>query len=451
MSTTTDVSALDRRTFLRRGAIGAGAFWMLSLQELVGRHAQGGSAGASPYGPLEPVLDDTTGLPLLLLPAGFRYATFAWTGDTLADGVLCPAFHDGMGVIDRLPGGDEIVLVRNHEIGLGKAFAAPPAVVVSETQGGGTTNLAFDLREGRWKRGWASLAGTSRNCAGGVTPWGSWITCEETTAEGAGWCYEVGTEKGDPTPLKAMGRFSHEAIFVDPETGMLYETQDAGDASGFYKFVPNVRGDLKRGGHLFMLRVKGKPNIDLGVGYSVRTKWDVDWVRIDDPEAMSRTTFLQGRLQGAARMQRLEGAWWGDRAGYFVSTSGGAIQRGQVFEYDPRGEVLTLIYESPAAEDCSSPDNITATPRGGLLLCEDSGLPSADRLIGLAMDGTTFTFAANNVNLRVNYNSAVLAGDYRTGEFAGACYSPDGRWLFVNLQEPGITVAITGPWGRGPL
>jgi secreted PhoX family phosphatase len=271
--------------------------------------------------------------------------------------------------------------------------------------------------------------------------------------DGHGWCFDVGVERGDPTPLVDMGRFSHEAVMVDPATGIIYETEDAGETSGFYRFVPNVIGDPKQGGRLYMLRARRQPNADLGVGYPIGMQWDVDWVRIDDPAATKVSTFQQGRLRGGARLQRLEGAWWGDGVGYFISTSGGSAQRGQVFAYDPRSDVLKLVYESPAGIDCDYPDNITVTPRGGLLLCEDSGNTASqgERLIGLTTEGRTFTYAVNNVNLSTAYNERVPARDFRGSELAGACYSPDGQWLFVNVQSPGITLAITGPWGNGPL
>jgi secreted PhoX family phosphatase len=177
-------------------------------------------------------------------------------------------------------------------------------------------------------------------------------------------------------------------------------------------------------------------------------------VPIADPEAIVTETVQQGIAQGGARFRRLEGCWWGESKGYFLSTNGGPASEGQVFEYDPHNETLTLIYASMNADDLDNPDNITVTPRGGLLLCEDnSGATSndAERLIGLTLTGNTFTFAKNNIQLASAYNAVIPAGDYRQNEWAGACYSPDGKWLFVNIQTPGVTFAITGPWALGPL
>ena len=97
---------------------------------------------------------------------------------------------------------------------------------------------------------------------------------------------------------------------------------------------------------------------------------------------------------------------------------------------------------------------MTVTPRGGLLLCEDAAgnnFTEGERLVGLTLDGQTFTFAMNNIVLTSATTASSRAGDYRQNEWAGACYSPDGKWLFVNIQTPGITFAIKGPWGEGPL
>ena len=449
----TVVNALDRRTFLRRGAMGAGALWALSLNPFMARRAHGAGI-ASPYGPISPKLDDTTGLPLLKLPDGFRYQSFSWTGDMMGDDVRCPNLHDGMAVVDVQGNSEHLILVRNHEGGSGGPYVEKPSITYASDGNGGTTNLIFDVRHGRWAKDWSSLAGTIRNCAGGVTPWGTWISGEETFGPGHGWSFEVNAQKGDRSPIVDMGRFSHEAMMVDPATGYVYETEDA-TPSGFYKFVPNVPGHLHEGGDLFMLRVKNQPNFNFGPVSTIGQTWDVQWVPIADPSASTRTTYLQGAdaPNHGAQFSRLEGCWWGEHTGYFLSTNGGPAGEGQVFEYDPRAETVKLLYVSPTANDLDNPDNMTVTPRGGLLLCEDAAGDQfiGERLVGLTFDGNTFTFAQNHINLPTAYNDRVPAGNYVRNEFAGACYSPDGQWLFVNIQTPGVTFAITGPWGSGPL
>jgi uncharacterized protein len=161
----------------------------------------------------------------------------------------------------------------------------------------------------------------------------------------------------------------------------------------------------------------------------------------------------QGIAKGGAVFARLEGIWYGDGKLYVVSTSGGPIGQGQIFEYEPKTGVMRVLYASPAADILNNPDNITVSPRGGIVLCEDgSGI---EYLHGLTPDGEIFRFAANNVVVPaggIPGKPAIAPGDYTGSEWAGATFEPKkGDWLFVNIQSPGITFAITGPWRKGAL
>jgi secreted PhoX family phosphatase len=110
--------------------------------------------------------------------------------------------------------------------------------------------------------------------------------------------------------------------------------------------------------------------------------------------------------------------------------------------------MLRCVHTSRAESVLDNPDNVTVGPGGGLLLCED-GDRDGTRLSGLDRRGRLFPFARNDVVLDGEVQG--LSGDFRDSEWCGACFDPSGRWLFVNLQSPGITLAITGPWRRGPL
>ena len=471
------VSGIDRRSLLRHGAAIAAA---MTLPNLMARQARALGPIASPYGAPVPTADESTGLNLLQLPPGFKYWSFGWTGDPLSDGTPTPERHDGMAVVRNYSAGQRrCLLIRNHEIGGGlPAFAGGP-IQYSPDAGGGNTNLVWNTQTKKLEQSWASLSGTVRNCAGGVTPWNSWISCEETfstTAGGAirhGYCFEVpahGTGKKNSAPIKDMGRFAHEAVCVDPETHYIYETEDgpsvAGDVgSGFYRFIPKARGanvNLQKGGKLQMLRIVGEDKKDMGP-LTAPAIFNTAWVDIDNPDpAGAPGCFKQGYDKGGASFRRLEGCWFGLGKVYFLSTNGGPISEGQVYEYDPTTERLRLIYHSAAQADCENPDNLLVTPRGALILCEDnSGATAndAERLLGVTLAGDVFTFAKNNVNFTAaglgNYtrpeSGVTFTEDDRQTEWAGACFNANGDWLFANIYRPGITFAITGPWHKGPF
>src|SRR5262245_14809900 len=345
----------DRRSFLRSSAVlAAGLAAAGPLDALAAR-----TAGAAPmsklpsspdYGPLRPVRDQATGLELLQLPEGFEYISYGWTGDLMSDGRRTPSAHDGMATFrpgnfngdpGKPPGGDpgldhKVWLVRNHEQGgLSGAFTD---AAYDPMANGGTSNLVFDTRKGEFVESWASRSGTIRNCAGGATPWGSWLSCEETDVRNGqvqhGYIFEVphdGVSAAEP--YKAMGRFTHEAVAVDPRTGWVYETEDA-NPSGLYRFRPDKRGRLSEGGVLEMLAI-GSSSTDTRRDATGFEYGELSWVQIDnpDPSPTETSTVRQGIAKGGAVFARLEGAWYHDGKVFVVSTSGGPTGQGQVFEY----------------------------------------------------------------------------------------------------------------------
>lgn len=507
-----------RRSFIKTSTTLAAAPFVGTLGALQARmaHAAGFSAlVASPYGPVAPVNDLTTGLPLLKLPAGFSYKSYGWTGDMMTDGQRTPGSHDGMGVIRsrRVGRSTEMVLVRNHERGTSSTpivTSGPGYDLVASGNpavrpGGGNTNLVF--RDGNWTSSVGSLSGTLTNCAGGVTPWGTWLSCEETISNRVsvgglkhGYVFEVPENPAltSGQPIVGMGRFQHEAAAVDPVTGFVYETQDATRVSGLYRYEPTVTtgalGSLAQGGTLKMAKIRrvasGNPQYPTAplLAPQLGDAFELEWVNIDNPDAdpvsvpggyfpfVTATTtvagcFKEGFDKGGAQMSRGEGIWYYNRSMFIVDTAGGVSGGGTVgggdgcvWELDLDTQVLTCIFVVPAGQPSvgNNADNITISPKGGVLVFEDGGTHTLNgivygcRMMALLPDGNTFVLGENNLTSAVLTQAAAMGkqtgtGDGRGNEFCGGCFSPDGRVLFVNIQTPGITFAIAGPWGAGPL
>ena len=437
---------LNRRNFI--GATGA-AFSGLLLNGCTGRSAPLASAPSSfaDYGPLVP---DPAGM--LDLPRGFSYRLLSSLGNAMTDGCTVPDKADGMGCFSI--GNDEIVLIRNHELVpaddaggvLAKGFGTRDGAIVP----GGTTSIVLDATTLEVKREFRSLAGTIRNCSGGITPWGSWLTCEEAPtgpgqrfgeglAENHGWVFEVpanATGLIDAVPLKAMGRFNHEAACVDPRTGIVYLSEDRDD-SVLYRFVPTTPGRLGDGGLLQAMVVEGLSDTrnwtsaDMAVG----SRHTVRWIDCDDVESPNDDLRSRAAAKGAALVARGEGIHTGTDEIFVCSTNGGQRKLGQILRLVPgtggEPDQIELLFESQSKDQFNYGDNLTVGPNGHLIVCEDQYTEVVDNhLRGITPDGRAYTLG----RLRMQT------------ELAGGCFSPDGKWFFVNAYSPTRTLAITGPW-----
>jgi len=447
---------LSRRGF----ALGSAAFAGLALAACAPAGLRDRRHGLG-YGPMRA---DPAGL--LDLPEGFSYRIVSRFGDRMDDGFVVPDRADGMGAF-RLDS-RRMALVRNHELRPSHQPDGPfRSADTSGLRGydaadgrplpGGTTTIVYDYRAHRVEAQYLSLAGTIRNCAGGTTPWASWLTCEEDlTRAGSGgasrdhgWVFEVpAAARGlaDPVPLTAMGRFNHEAAAVDPRTGIVYLTEDRQDGL-FYRFVPEQSGRLQRGGRLQALafaeadRPADSRNAT-GVALPLRQWQAVRWVDVDEVESPEDDLRVRGHARGAVLFARGEGIHFAGGDLYFCCTSGGAAGFGQVMRYRPsrlegrsdeRGAPgrLQIFVESTDPTTLNYCDNLTLAPTGDLILCEDQGsAPVRNHLRGVTPAGAVYP----------------LALLHEPTELAGACFSPDGAVLFVNLYHPARTLAITGPW-----
>lgn len=428
---------------------------------------QGAAKRATGYGALRATAELDSGRDWLALPKGFKYRIVSRQGEAMADGNPTPGIFDGMAAFDG--GSGNTILIRNHEnrTNAGEVEVVVPGPLRYDsdplTRGGNTKVVVSPDREAI--ESFAVLGGTHTNCAGGRTPWDSWITCEEihTYASGSdtppgtrhGYIFEVpadATGPVTPVPVTAAGRFKHEAVAWLHDT--LYLTEDQHDAS-FYRFLPSAQpaqpGDLAaNGGTLQALVVKGRPNFDMNAA-RIDKEYAVKWVHLDDPDPDSDTVRMQAQAKGAAVFDRTEGAWPSGSRVYFDCTSGGRKNLGQLWELTPDGDggTLRLVYESKGKGDLNKPDNLVVVPKTNHVFVQENGGAKNDRFVrGITRSGRIYDFARS------------IRGET---EFCGGCFSADGKTFFLNQQggrqtggaggsdplyPPDVTAAVTyAIWG----
>ncbi|MFJ1785432.1 alkaline phosphatase PhoX [Streptomyces anulatus] len=456
MSSAPRTTATRRQVLAGSGAAAAIAFTGAFSELFAGTAAARGHDG---YGPLVPDPDG-----LLDLPKGFRYRVLSREGDPLRSGEgQVPGNHDGMAALPGRNG--RVHLVRNHENRHTAKIGVPTVegLTYDPMAKGGCTSLELDGRN-KVLGERVAIAGTAVNCAGGPTPWRTWLTCEENEDKAGtngytkdhGFIFEV--DGADPrrtgaVPLTAMGRFQHEAIAVDPKSGIVYETEDAFDKPFglFYRFLPEKplggTGSLRAGGALEAMRVPGVP--DLSAVRETGTSFDrIEWAPVPDPlAAETPIRFQDFGPKGVTHAQKLEGCYWGGSSVYFVSSfarsdeGSAADHYGQVWRYEPKKRRLTLVVIFGPDTDIQlpgeSPDNICLAADGGLMVCEDGG--GAQHVLGVTRRGEVYTMARGRQNIGT-------PEEPEWGEFAGVAFSPDGSTMYVNCYTPGTTFAVTGPW-----
>ncbi|MEU9013572.1 alkaline phosphatase PhoX [Streptomyces sp. NPDC048479] len=470
-------SALTGAGVVLTGAVGtlATAPGALAAEDAADTAEQAGHGGHGSHAPgYGPLLSDPE--KILALPAGFSYRIITHSGVTkLESGEFTPSNHDGTATFEGPRG--VTLLVNNHELkGPRSGWKYPVPLsegLVYDPAASGGCSVVEVHRSGEVAQ-WVGIAGTSTNCAGGRTPWGTWLTCEETEdlagkngmTKDHGYVFEVDPcdrrANRAPKPIKAFGRYAHEAVVIDPKRGHAFLTEDASGPNGLlFRWDPphgfrHGRGQLRKladdAGVLQATKCYdsgGRFVDDLSRATKIGTVYGVDWVDVPDRDGRTVSVRKQFADKDITRARKLEGMWWGDGGVYIVSSYAreeSPVQHdGQVWFYDPKRRTLTLkvllgVNPDPSKDGAfDGPDNITVSPYGGLVIAEDG--EGVQHLFGATERGRTYPIARNELNI-----GTAVEPEY--SEFTGVVFSPDGRTLYANIQTPGIMLAITGPWKR---
>ncbi len=383
------------------------------------------------------------------LHRSLTYDIISSKGQQMSDGYRVPGNPDGMSAFSI--DGNQTVLIRNHELGrtsgrLMGPFKDPKndALALREKHYdpkayGGTTSIVINNKNNKVIKEYLSLSGTMTNCAGGVTPWGTWLTCEENISKkqknkvSHGYVFEVDPKKDflqKPIPLKKMGRFLHEAVAFD-KYGNAYLTEDRSDGL-LYKFVPKNKDSLSDG-KLYALKISEKDSRNWKKrDILLNQKFKIEWIKLEDVDPESDTLREEGTKKGATIFARGEGITYDGESIFIACTSGGSLKKGQIWKLTPKSNnntIFELWFEVKEKDKLNMPDNLTVAPWGDLIICEDN--PDLDRLWGITPKGKTYLIAENN---------------YSNAEFAGVCFNPKNNILYLNIQQNGQTIAIDGDW-----